>query len=294
MHTVLSFGELVWDIFPNYKKPGGSPANLAYHLHCLNNRSYIMSKVGNDENGKNLISFLEKKGLPVSYLQTDERYKTGLVTVTFKENEPSYTIHQPSAWDYIEFSTSLENLLPDLDAICYASLSQRNKKSAKTVEILLKSVNSNCLKVFDLNLRPPFVDKELIINRMHQSNVIKLNEHEYETVSKWIGTNNFAEYLINQDSSKTILITLGANGSEIYSSNGYIREQAAQINGKGDFVGVGDAFLACFTHLKLLGATDDIILKRANNYAAYVASYKGGMPTIPANIKSLIHTEFFN
>lgn len=289
MHTILSFGEILWDLFPDYKKPGGSPANLAYHLHCLENRSYILSKVGKDKNGENLISFLREKGLPVSHIQHDEQYDTGIVTVTFHNNEPSYTIHQPSAWDYIELSEPLRKLLPRLNAICYASLSQRNKESAKTAETLLTSVSNNCLKVFDLNLRPPFVDKELIIKRIFQSDIVKLNEHEYKTVSEWMGKDNLAEYLITQDQHKTVLITLGANGSAMYTRHGYVKENASKITGNGDFVGVGDAFLACFIHLKLLGTADDIILNRANQYAAYVASCQGGMPEIPAAIKSMVH-----
>lgn len=284
MHTTLSYGEILWDVFPDYKKPGGSPANLAYHLHCLKNRSLLMSRVGKDENGDELLNFLIQKGVLTDHIQHDNSRETGKVTVHFDGNEPSYTIHEPSAWDYIEMTNDISRQSSEIDAVCFASLSQRNDQSAETLQHILNSVPESCLTVFDLNLRPPFINKELILKNIDQSDVIKLNEEEYKTVSNWACTDSLADDLIKQDRNKTVLITLGADGSAMYNSDGYFKHDAFPISGNGDFVGVGDAFLACFTHLNLLNTPNDDILRTANQYAAYVASQQGGMPEIPKQI----------
>lgn len=289
MFKTLSFGEILWDIFPNYKKPGGSPANLAYHLHLFGNKSYLLSKIGNDEHGKDLLKFISKKGLSIKYIQKDLKLPTGTVSVTVDhDNEPTYTIHQPAAWDDIELSTEINLLTESLDAFCFASLSQRNEGSKNTVETLIKKLPENCLKVFDLNIRPPFVDKEVILKNIKESNVIKFNRDEYSTVGKWLNAVDTADKIIEMDSNKTVLLTLGSQGSELINSKGRYRQKAFPIHGNGDFVGVGDAFLACFTHLMLKKLDPQQLLETSNRYAAFVASQQGSMPDIPHDILNLI------
>ncbi|HMB99294.1 MAG TPA: PfkB family carbohydrate kinase [Balneolaceae bacterium] len=284
MKKVLSIGEVLWDVFPTYKKPGGSPANLAYHLHCLGNRTLFASRVGNDENGKELIRFLSKKGISTDHIQTDNAQPTGKVTVTFTDDEPSYVIHEPAAWDFIEYTEDLKAAAAELDAICFASLSQRHHVTAGTLQHLLNDVPDSCLKVFDLNLRPPFTNPELITRQILIADVVKFNEDEFEEAKKWFDTDEPAAFLLAKDPEKTILRTLGADGSEMFTTSGIVREDAYPISGEGDFVGVGDAFLACFTHLKLQDTPSNDILAKANRYAAVVASQQGGMPEIHKSI----------
>lgn len=284
MFKTLSVGEVLWDIFPNYKKPGGSPANVAYHLHCLGTESLLLSRVGNDKNGSDLLIFLEEKGIDCNLIQKDKTQPTGIVNVEFDEGEPSYSIQEPSAWDFIELTDELRKNINSLHAICFASLSQRNDVTKSTIQHLITEVPNHCLKVFDLNLRPPFVDKELVISSIKKSDIIKINEHEFKTLAEWYDNRNFTDELLKDDPSKIILLTEGEKGSSMFTSHQSIHEDAYPIPGDGDFVGVGDAFLACFTYLKLNETSEDRILSLSNQYAAYVASQKGGMPDIPESI----------
>ncbi|MEX0944904.1 MAG: carbohydrate kinase [Balneolaceae bacterium] len=286
---IVSFGEVLWDKFPDYKKPGGSPANLAYHLHTFGNESLLISRVGNDDYGNELIRFLVEKELPIEHVQIDHEYPTGIVTVTFDKNkEPSYLIHKPAAWDYISPTENFKNIYNDMDAICFASLSQRNRTSSDTLNTILNSVRSNCLKVFDLNLRPPFINKEEILKKIDLSDVIKMNEEEYKTVGSWLNSSDTADTILNNDPDKKILLTMGAKGSALFTSKGHAEHKAYPIDNDGDFVGVGDAFLACFTHLTLKQTEPNSLLERSNRYAAYIASQKGSMPTVPDEILNLI------
>jgi fructokinase len=236
-----------------------------------------------------LIRFLEGKELPTEHIQFDHEYPTGLVTVSFDENrEPSYVIHKPSAWDYISLTYNFNKVYNELDAICFASLSQRNNTSSNTLNTILKSVRSNCLKVFDLNLRPPFINKEEILKKIDLSDVIKMNEEEFKTVGAWLNSSDTADTILNKDPNKRILLTMGAKGSALFTSKGHVEHKAYPIDNDGDFVGVGDAFLACFTHLTLKQTDPISLLERSNRYAAYIASQKGSMPTVPDEILKLI------
>ncbi len=278
MSVIFSFGEILWDIFPDYKKPGGSPANLAYHLHVLGNKSYLVSRIGEDKHGEELLKFISEKGLSTQYVQKDARQPTGTVTVHFSGDEPSYTIHKPAAWDYIEMSDELKSAMTDADAICFASLSQREEKSANTLQNILDTIPENCLKVFDLNLRPPFTNQDIILTTIEKANVVKFNKDELDMVSDWLDVENLPAYLLRHEPAKKILLTLGGDGSALFTKKGYFEHQAYPISGEGDFVGVGDAFLACITHLLLKGEEGENLLRKANRYAAAVASQKGGMP----------------
>lgn len=284
MSKILSFGEILWDIFPDYKKPGGSPANVAYHLKALGNQTQLISKVGNDKLGHELLQFIEEKGLNHAHIQIDQSLPTGTVTVNFSDGEPSYIIHQPAAWDEITFNTSIEKLSKQFDAICFASLSQRNKTSAKTLQKIISATKPQCLKVFDLNLRQPFYSKEIILKNIEVANLIKFNEDELHVVSDWLNVSNLPSHLLEKDSKKIILITLGSRGSKMITSDREYSSAAFPISDSGDFVGVGDAFLACVTHLLLKEDDPETILPKANKYAAFVASQRGGMPDIEPNI----------
>lgn len=284
MFKTLSIGEVLWDIFPDYKKPGGSPANVAYHLHSLGVKSLLLSRVGKDKNGRELLKFLTQKGIDCTLIQKDNNHPTGIVKVQFNDGEPYYSIDEPSAWDYIELTDKLEKEINSLDAICFATLSQRNVQTKTTIQYLLSKVPISCLKVFDLNLRPPFVDKELVISSIQNSDIIKINEHEFKKLNEWYGTKNFVQVLLKNDPAKIILLTEGERGSSMFTSDETIHEDAYPISDNGDFVGVGDAFLACFTFLKLKKTPSHRILNLSNQYAAYVASQKGGMPQLPEKI----------
>lgn len=284
MYKTLSVGEVLWDIFPDYKKPGGSPANVAYHLHCLGAESLLLSRVGEDKNGRELLDFLDKKRINCKLIQKDKNQPTGIVNVAFDGGEPSYRIEEPSAWDFIELTEELLNQTKSLDAICFASLSQRSEKTKNTIQQLLYTVPETCLKVFDLNLRPPFVDQDLIISSIQKSDIIKINEYEFKTLAEWYGKQHFTDDIFEDDPTKTILLTEGEKGSTMFTLEESIHEDAHPISDEGDFVGVGDAFLACFTYLKLNKTPENEILSLSNRYAAYVASQKGGMPDIPKQI----------
>lgn len=164
---VAGIGELLWDVLPSGKKLGGAPFNFAYHSSQMGCESYIFSAVGYDELGEEIIAKVNQFGLNSRYLQKNN-YPTSTVTVRLNENgHPNYTIHEKVAWDYMHWNAKMNELSDKIDAVCFGSLAQRTPVSAQTINSFLGELKQDCLKVFDINLRQQYYNKENINKSLH-------------------------------------------------------------------------------------------------------------------------------
>ncbi len=290
--TVVGLGEVLWDIFPDYQRPGGAPANVTYHASVLGNDGTIVSRVGEDAKGRELEQFLQGKDLDVSYLQKDSNHDTGIVKVEFKGDEAKYTIVEEVAWDYIEFTDRLKKLASKADAVCFGTLAQRSEVSRSTIRKFLEHTTGDCLKILDVNLREPFYNREILEYSISAADVVKLNEQEFEVLQNLLvgdQSENLLEYLLINQNVKVVCLTKGVDGSELITKNARFVEPRHQIDtSDGDSVGVGDAFTAALTHHMLKSAELDQALALANRYAAHIAAQKGGMPEVPQVIKESV------
>ena len=172
-YQVVCFGETLWDFLPKGKMPGGAPMNVAMHLNNLGVNTVMISKIGNDESGAELIEEIRQRDLDTSFIQIDADHPTGKVVAdTSKKEEVKYTIEQPSAWDFIESNAAVEHVVAKATMFVFGSLATRNAASRATLKHLLKLSKRN---VFDVNLRPPFDDKVTIEALLHESDIVKLN-----------------------------------------------------------------------------------------------------------------------
>lgn len=279
---VIGIGEVLWDIFPNYQRPGGAPANVAYHANTLGNQGIIASRAGSDELGDSLRRFFVGKQIDTDYLQTDEQHPTGTVEVNMDGDEASYAIKAPVAWDYLEFEDSWQQLSKKADAICFGTLAQRSQVSRETILRFLDASASECMKILDLNLREPFYDQEVIEKSISRADVIKLNEAEFQMIGQMFSAENPQAWLFEKYDIKVICLTKGKNGSELITREAHFIEPRYEIDtGDGDSVGVGDAFTAALTHQILRDKSLEQALNSANRYAAHIASMTGAMPKVP-------------
>ncbi|MEX2397564.1 MAG: PfkB family carbohydrate kinase, partial [Balneolales bacterium] len=177
---VIGIGEVLWDIFPDYQRPGGAPANVAYHASILGNRGVIASRVGNDQLGDDLRQFFTGKQIDTQYLQVCDKYPTGVVNVEMVGDDAQYIFKSPVAWDFLELQDSWLQLAHNADAVCFGTLAQRAEKSRETIFRFLESVPSDCLKILDLNLRDPFYTEEVIEKSIRKADILKLNESEFQ------------------------------------------------------------------------------------------------------------------
>lgn len=284
---VAGIGELLWDVLPSGKKLGGAPCNFAFHAMQAGCSSYPVSAIGKDELGIELKHNLRELGLSNQYLQENE-FPTSTVSVNLDENgSPDFTIHENVAWDHIQWNKNMEKLAKKIDALCFGSLAQRNPESEHSIKCFIQTTKPECLKVFDVNLRQNYYSKEVIINSLRLSDVLKLNEDELPVIAGYLGFKGNPEKQIDQILSyfklKYVVYTLGSNGSIIKSSTESSIMKVSKVP-VADTVGAGDAFTAIF----IAGVLKDIPLreihKMATEIAAYVCTQKGATPKLNRNI----------
>lgn len=283
MNKIFSFGEILWDQFPTYRIAGGSPFNVAAHLRYLGNESELISAVGQDEPGRELQLLVEKTGLSSHYLGVNE-LPTGTVTIRLTENgEPSYTIEEDVAWDFIGIHQALLDDITKARAFVFASLAQRSEMNVYTLEKLLEHLPADATVIFDCNLRPPFIDDEKLKRSIEWSDIVKCNEGEWEFLQELFDLS--PQELVQEFGLEALLLTKGEQGASVVTKDGKEFHQPAGMipysDQKGDFVGVGDAFLASVSSLFLYNMEWPLIMERATRYAAWVASQQGGTPKPP-------------
>lgn len=278
--SVIAIGEILWDVFPEGKKAGGSSMNVALNLHKQNINSHFISAIGNDANGWELIDFLSSKGYPTNLIQTQPTLPTSTVEVKLDEqHQATYTIVEPVAWDAITLTDELTEAVKEADALVYCSLTCRNEKSKNTILTLLKHAK---IKIFDINLRPPFYNMETLKTLLAEANILKVNEHELIYLkNELILTGNTDEQLLKQISQRfnidMICLTVGEKGAYVLQ-NGRLYHHKGYPVKVADTVGAGDSFLATFISSYLNGYPIDTVLDRACKVGAFVASQHGANP----------------
>jgi len=284
---VAGIGELLWDVLPSGKQLGGAPGNFAFHAMQAGCKSYVISAIGKDEQGNELKQVISDLGLSNKYVQENE-FPTSTVTVELdKKGNPEFTIHENVAWDHIRWNKELEELAKGLDAVCFGSLAQRCHESEQSVISFINATKSDCLKVFDINLRQKFFNSEIIINSLSFSDILKLNEDELPVVAGYLGLNGTTEEQLGQIRShfslKYIVYTMGSGGSIIKNAkeSSYTEVPKVQV---ADTVGAGDAFTAIFITGILKGISLRETHKKATEFAAYVCTQKGATPEFSYNI----------
>ncbi len=284
---VAGIGELLWDIFPEGKMPGGASANFAFHASQSGCNAILVSAVGSDELGRELLSALNGLKLNLKYIQRNN-FSTGTVTVQRGENgQPRYTIHENTAWDNIRFSDEIREISDHFDAVCFGTLGQRNLVAAKTIQKVLSNLKPGCLKIFDINLRQHYYSAEIIEESLKQADIFKLNDEELKVVSEMFGIAGTEEEQLNQlvvrYKLKYVVYTLGANGSLILSAYEKSFLNAPQVK-VADTVGAGDSFIAVFTAGILQGDNLKTAHQKANKAAAFVCSQNDACPVFPTDL----------
>ena len=278
-HKVVIFGEMLWDCLPSGPVAGGAPMNVALNLHQLGLDSRLISSIGDDTDGRNLLEFLGSFEIPLDLIQTNFEHETSRVLVDNSDPENiKYTIVSPVAWDFIQWNEKMDQAVEDADAFVFGSLGVRNTESLKT---LLQLLRHPVLRVFDANLRPPFYDFEVIETLLGYADVLKINEDELEIFADYFKTKPSIEslcaYLDQHFPMEIICVTLGSKGALIYQK-GVITEHPGYKVKVEDSIGAGDAFLSGFVKTYLDDKGPAEILNYACKIGAFVATQKGGTP----------------
>jgi fructokinase len=282
--TIVAIGEALWDVFPDQRRPGGAPCNVAYHAARLGDRGVIVTRVGDDSAGADLVAFLRERGVVTDFVQRDGTRPTGTVSVTIEESEPRYAITEDVAWDYIAAEDDARTLTRTADIICVGSLAQRSEPSRAGIHQLLSEARGQALVVFDVNLRPPFIDAEVIDATLRTADVVKMSESEVARLSMVLERPSLISWLLQDVGVRAVCVTRGKGGASITTLQGTVSTPGTAIDAStGDAVGAGDAFTAAMAHQLVRNATLQETLHVANRYAALVATKRGAMPVLSSD-----------
>ena len=284
MTKFVCFGEVLWDVFDTHKKIGGAPLNVANRLKSFHNDVAIITAVGNDELAKPILKLIENFKINIDAVSILNDYNTGEVNVTLNnKGSATYSIPQPKAWDKIPYTKASENLVKQADAFVFGSLITRDNVSKETLFKLLEVSN---YKIFDVNLRAPFYQKEVLIDLMYKADFIKFNDEELYEISDFLGSkfNNLEQnihFISEKTKTKHICVTKGEHGAVLLYNDFLFYNSGYRIKVK-DTVGSGDSFLASLISKLLNGATPQDSINFACAVGALVAANEGANPVITA------------
>ncbi len=277
---VICFGEVLWDVLPDGPQPGGAPLNVAYHLTKLGLKTSVISKIGADENGRKLEELMENWFVKTNLLQHDSEYSTSEVIARMGNgNEVTYEIVFPVAWDFIEYFDADFDEINKAEYFVYGSLASRNKKSKDT---LFQFLETDSIKVFDINLRPPFYNKALLEELLAKADIVKFNEAELE-MAQLLFSGSFnneisrVQFIQERFNIPEVIVTKGEFGASYYKNDESYHAWGSDVEVK-DTIGSGDSFLATFIANHFYKNSPNNIIKNAVSMGAFIATKKGGCP----------------
>lgn len=290
--AVVGLGEALWDVLPDGKKVGGAPANFAYHVSQFGFEGWAASAVGDDTPGNELRHALESRGLRLDLPSVD--YPTGTVQVKLSGNGiPTYEICRNVAWDHIPWTDRLAALARRTRAVSFGSLAQRDAESRRTIRKFIESMpdEKGTLKIFDINLRQDFFDRDIIEKSLELCNVLKINDEEIDIVGEMLGYDTesrtvLARELVSVYHLDILILTCGKDGSFVFTPeiSSYVATPDVEV---ADTVGAGDSFSAGFTAAILSGLDIHRAHQLAADVAAHVCTQHGAMPSLPDAILSV-------
>lgn len=286
--NIVCIGEVLWDLLPEGPQLGGAPSNLACHVAGLGGRATLISRVGDDDLGRRALSMLSGKGVDVSRVVVDSAAPTGTVGVTLEgQGQPKFTIHERVAWDRLTADGAGREAVGRADAVCFGSLAQRTPEARAAVQALVGGVPSGAVVVCDINLRAPFYDKATLERSMELATVVKLNDGELGVLGGFFGLEGSqeaqAEGLARRFGLEAVLLTLGAEGSRLWTGGRWVVEPGRQVSVR-DTIGAGDSFTAAYLVGRLKGWDPAATLRHAAGIAAYVCTQAGATPDLPPDL----------
>ncbi|KAA6340416.1 Fructokinase [termite gut metagenome] len=279
---VVGIGELLWDVFPTEKKAGGAPVNFVYHACRLGAEGYAISAVGNDALGTEIMQELNKNH--IRHLIESIEYPTGKVMVELNNGNPTYTIIEGVAWDYIPLTQESIDVVKKADAVCFGTLAQRSSVSRETISTLLSSISPEALCFFDINIRQHYYSKELIEACLEKANVFKINDEELRLLIPMFNLkgsiDDICQWFIDKYDLRYLVLTAGEEYSTIYGKQEISTIRTPKVI-VADTVGAGDSFSGAFVYSVLTGKSLKEAHRKAVDIAAFVCTQNGAWPLYP-------------
>ncbi len=300
---IASIGELLWDLLPGGPQLGGTTANFAAFLAQMSSgfadkpadEVFLVSRTGDDEFGLQARKQLTAYRVRADHISLDPGHPTGTVAVVLDEDKgPSYRVHENVAWDYIPETPQLAALAPTLDAVCFGTLAQRSSVTRATIRSLVAATRTDCLRVFDVNLREPDWTAEAVVWGCAHASILKMNLEEVPHVARAAGAPEkergplpAARFLLRQFPIQMVAITRGGEGSLMVTREAICEHPGVSVQVE-DTIGAGDCFTAALTYYALRRCSLPVLAEAANRWGAWVATQRGGMPHLDENTRRAV------
>lgn len=294
MNNFVCFGEILWDVFPDREIVGGAPLNVAHRLNSLKNHVSMISAVGKDTNGENLVAYLKDYNINTEGIQVIDNYETGKVIVNLDDKgSATYKLKYPVAWDKISVDDVTTKIVKKSDALIFGSLAARDHISRNTLLQLIKIAKH---KIFDVNLRPPHYNTNVVTQLMRKADFIKLNDDELYEICQSMnsGFNSLEQnvkFIAEQTSTRHICVTKGKHGAMLFYNDELFYNKGYSIAVK-DTVGAGDSFLGALVSQLLNETAPQKAIDFACAVGALVAQNEGANPNIStSDISAFLHPD---
>lgn len=280
---VFVTGEVLFDVYPEYRRLGGAPFNFASHLLAFGFATIFQSRVGDDENGREILSLAQKMGFDTSFIQKDETHETGWVKVVLDEDSvPDFTIMPDTAYDYIQYTEETDKALEESRLVYYGTLIQRTENGRKTVQRILKNIQPGSAAIYDVNLRKDSYTPDIIRDALPYCDILKLNDEELRLIKEMLGfgqgKEQFVAHLQKTFQISWVSLTSGKNGSTLYTEEkAYTAKPSSDIE-YIDTVGAGDGYAAVLAMGYLLGWDPRDTIERATRFSAALCGISGAIP----------------
>jgi fructokinase len=290
MYKLVAIGEVLFDLLPSGRQLGGAPANFACHAHALGADARLVTRVGADALGREVRERLRRLGLPTDTVAVDAGTTTGTVSVELDTGgQPRFTIHEDVAWDRLTADAAALAAVAEADAVCFGSLAQRSEPARHAVRTLVTATRPDALRIFDVNLRPPLVRRDVLEGSLALANVLKLNDQELPVLAELFGLPGGVEESVAELARRyrlsLVALTRGGCGSLLFAG-GQWSDHPGLPAAVCDTVGAGDSFTAALAVGFLAGWPLDAINRRANEVAAFVCTQPGATPALPEALRS--------
>ncbi len=286
--TVVGIGEILWDIYREDRYLGGAPTNFAIHATQLGDQGVIVSRIGNDGMGEELIRVLKKKKVVTDYLQIDRKKGTGSVHISLSvSGEPNFYCTEDVAFDYLQFTPALKELAGRADAVVFGSLAQRNTASRETIQKFIQQAAG--VRVFDCNARQTHGDfPNIVKSSLEHTNILKVNEDEIDLLKKVFHKEGdpdiqFCRMLMQMYPIEFVALTRGERGAALIYADDVVIDEGIQVK-PVDRTGAGDAFTAAMVYAYLRQQSPREIVALANLAGAYVCTHRGATPKLSLKI----------
>jgi len=283
-NRIVCFGEILWDTFPTHKVAGGAPLNVSFHANNFGLDTQLISAVGNDKMGEELIKFLTKNKIAKDCISINHSLPTSTVEVKLDKNgNARYDIKKDVAWDALDIDESSINIVSEADVLLFGSLVCREENN---LDVLLQLIEKAQSTLFDVNFRAPFYQQSIIEQLLHKADIVKMNEEELEEIIGWYNIEESRKdqmiFLTKKFNIDTLVMTAGKNGAYCMHDGLLLMQKGFPVEVL-DTVGSGDSFLAALVFKLLNGNSWQECLQFACATGSLVATKSGGTPVIEEN-----------